>query len=470
METSPAAQPAPDRRAVEEQAAGFGILGEDRDDARQETAEEQAARRRADEERADEEWAARRRAARQEAVEEYAPGLSISRKIMDAHNTATAVLESDAAFSKLAYGRSSSVLDLPFFTEEARLEREQYLARYMIAAGRDLLGAFTELLNTPSIWNRLASSERMMGWGLANAPSPHRARMELAELLEQHIPEVLLALGYRPPPQAEEWADLVQNPVQNMLSVGENEEAFASNSARAQEGLTFFNRRLRSCIEAAEASQEQDGREGSSRFGAAQSSLRTFVLAARNRAIPAALAAGVGGAVIGAPGGPVGMGIGALTGSAASLLTRATEAAATALLAEKGPQGDTPVMAAAQMIRADIEALDECVELIRSSDPTTIESIRFIIRRSVFQILQDAAFCKPPIRDSLENCAKALLSLFGADEFLTDEARQANEAHQVVDIARKLFAEAPPFTLSHEVIEAIKILNERPPSPGTGKT
>ena len=67
--------------------------------------------------------------------------------------------------------------------------------------------------------------------------------------------------------------------------------------------------------------------------------------------------------MIGAPGGPVGMGIGALTGVAASATTAATEAG-TALLAEKGPQGDTPVMAAAQTRRADIEALDECVELI----------------------------------------------------------------------------------------------------------
>ena len=278
MADSPAAQPAPDRRAAEEQAAGFGILGEDREDARQETTEERAA----------EERAAEERAARLEAAEEYSLGLSISRKIMDAHNTATDVLESDAAFSKLAYGRLSSVLDLPFFTEEARFEREQYLAGYMIAAGRDLLGAFTELLNTPSIWDRLAKSERMMGRALANVPSPYRARMELAELLEQHIPEVLLALGYRPPPPAKEWADLVQSPVQSMISVGENEEAFASNSAKAQEGLRFFNRRLRSCIEAAEASQEQDEQVGSSRFGAAQSSLRTFVLAARNRAIPTA--------------------------------------------------------------------------------------------------------------------------------------------------------------------------------------
>jgi hypothetical protein len=87
MADSPAAQPAPDRRAAEEQAAGFGILGEDREDARQETTEERAAEE---------------RAARLEAAEEYSLGLSISRKIMDAHNTATDVLESDAAFSKLA--------------------------------------------------------------------------------------------------------------------------------------------------------------------------------------------------------------------------------------------------------------------------------------------------------------------------------------------------------------------------------
>jgi hypothetical protein len=410
MAGSSAAQPAPGRRAA-------GRLTAKR------VADPRAADRAAEE------------AAEQEAAEQRALGLSISRKLVDAHNTATAVLEADVAFSKLAYGRPS-VFDLPFFEEQAQLEREQYLARYVIAAGRDLLDAFTELLNTPSIWDRLARSELGIGQALAKVPDPFRARMELAELLTQHIPEVLLALSYRPPPPAEEWADLVQNSVRSMLSVSVNEEAFARNSARAQGELRFFNRRLRACVEAAEASQEQDGQDGTSRFGAVQSSLRTFVLAARNRAIPAALAAGAAGAVTGAVGGPAGIGIGALTGSAASLLGTATEAAATALLAEKGTQGDTPVMAAAQVVRADIEALDECVELMRSATSTTAGSIQFIIRRGVFQILQDAAYCTPPVRDILMNWSRTLLSLLDADAFLPDEA------HQIVDIARKVFAHA----------------------------
>ena len=126
------------------------------------------------------------------------------------------------------------------------------------------------------------------------------------------------------------------------------------------------------------------------------------------------------------------MGIGFLSGGAASLLASATEAAATAWLAEAG-QGDAPLVSV-PLVRIDIEALDECIDLMRSATSATIENIRFIIRRGVFQTLQDAADATVPVRDFLWNWGKQLLSL------LDEEAPSADEAHEILDRARARLA------------------------------
>lgn len=130
------------------------------------------------------------------------------------------------------------------------------------------------------------------------------------------------------------------------------------------------------------------------------------------------------------------MGIGALSSASASLIGTVTEAGATALLAKKGPQGDTPVMATARVVRADVEALGECVEFMGSATSTQVESIHFMIRRGVFQTLQDAASYSVPVREKLWKLSGALLSLLDAETFLPDKASQ------IVDAVRKLFAEA----------------------------
>ena len=356
--------------------------------------------------------------------------LSLARKIMESTNTAGTVLEVDAAHSKL------SVYDLPFFQEQAQPERDRYLIELMVGAGRGLLNSFTDLLNADDLWEGLARTERITAQKLANSPYPFRLRMELAELITQHIPEVLRFLGYRPPPSSEHWAVVMQHSVQRLLTVSQDDVAFAGNSATARQELAFFKRRLEALVKAAEENLREDNKNDAPRSSVLLHSLRTVVTAARNRAIPAALAAGAGAAVTGIAGGPAGMGIAFLSGGAASLLASATEAAATAWLADQG-HGDTPAMSTSLAISTDLGALDDCIDLMRSATSATIENIRFIIRRGIFQTLQDAAGSAVPVRDFLWEWSKIMLSLLDSEEFSVDQA------HLIVDEARKPFARMP---------------------------
>lgn len=363
---------------------------------------------------------AKQRAAEEREAEQQAASLSISRQLVRSSNTAAAMLEADAAYNKLATG-GLSVYEQPFFQEEEQFDREQYLAKMMTRAARGLLDAFTDLLNAHEVWDSLAHSELTLRQALRETPSPYRFRMELAELLTQHIPEVLLTLGYHPPPPSEEWADLVQNSVQRLLSATDGNMALARNSAKAHQELAFFTWRLRELVEAAEQSLEEEGKKDKSRFAALRHFLRPAVSGARNRAVPAALASGIRAAAVGVPGGPPGMTAAFLTGSVGSLLETATEAGATALLAERGHE-DAPLISASRAVRADIAALGDCIELMRSATSTTIDNVRFIIRRGVFRTLEDSGDCPIPMRDFLWNWSKDLLSLLEAEEFSVDVA------------------------------------------------
>jgi len=368
----------------------------------------------------------------EQSADPQALSLSLARKLVESSKEATAALQVDAAHSRL------SIYDLPFFQEQAKLERDQYLTMLMVAAGRGLLNSFTDLLNADDLWDRLAHSERAIGQRLINDPQPFVIRMKLAELITQHIPEVLISLGYRPPPPSEQWAELVQNSVQRLLSVSQDDVAFAGNSAKARQELIFFTWRLRTLVEAAEQNLKGNEKNNEPRSSVYLHSLRTIVTAARNRAIPAALAAGAGAAVTGIVGGPAGMGIAFLSGATASLLASATEAAATAWLAEAG-HGDTPAMSASSVISADLGALDGCIDLMRSATSATIEDIRFIIRRGVFQTLQDTAGSTVPVRDFLWGQSRILLSLLDSEQF------SADQAHLIVDEVRKVLARKPNY-------------------------
>ena len=397
-----ALQPEPARRTAEQQAA-----------------EQQAAEQQAAEQQAAEQW----------GTEQQALDLSMARKLVESSNIATAVLEADAAHSRL------SVYDLPFFQEQAQLEREQFLTGMLAAAGRGLLDSFVDLLNADDLWDRLARNDQALGQKLASAPHPFLLRMELAELLTHHIPELLLSLGYQPPPPSEEWTDLVQKSVQRLFTGGQGDGTSARSSERARQELIFFTRRLRTLVEAAEQKRGADEKDDDPQSSEFLHSLRTIVTAARNRAVPAALAAGASAAVAGAAGGPAGIGIAFLSGGAASLFASATEAAATAWLAEPG-HGDAPVMSTSLVITTDLGALDGCIDLMRSATYANIESIRFIVRRGVFQTLQDAADCTVPVRDFLWEWSKVLLSLLDTEPFAFAEA------HQTVDLARQAVAGA----------------------------
>ena len=151
-----APMPAPDRKAAEaaeRKAADDAAYWQQRRAAEREAAERQAA---AELEAAELEAAERRAAAEMEARErvasQQAADLALSRRLVQASNTATAVLEADAAFTKVAQSRLPA-FDLPFFEEQAQIDREPYLERMMTAAGRGLLDAFTDLFHADGLWD-----------------------------------------------------------------------------------------------------------------------------------------------------------------------------------------------------------------------------------------------------------------------------------------------------------------------------
>ncbi len=432
MTSAPAPQPQPDKRAaaddhLEQQRAAARRAADD--DARVE------ARKRADERAEAEEQEERlkeqrRRAEARRRIDELrASELEMSRKLVESSNKAAVALEIDAVYGQL------SAFDLPIFQEQAKLEREQFLATMLTAAGRGLLDSFTDILNADGLWELRALSENEFARELERTPHPFRCRAELVELLTHHIPEVLVALGYQPPPPSESWTDLVQTSVQRLLTASQDEATFTANSAKARKELIFFTWRLRVLVEAAEREIAGEEQPAESRISIIVHSMRNVVTAARNRAIPTALAAGTSAAVAGALAGPAGMGIAFLSGGAASLLASATEAAATAWLANAGV-GDVPVMSPSWAVKADLAALDWCIDLMRSATSATIDSTRFIVRRGIFQILQDAADSAAPMRDFLWEWSKTLLSLLDREIFPLDEA------HQMVDLARSAFAKS----------------------------
>ncbi|HXB49588.1 MAG TPA: hypothetical protein VNW50_17640 [Streptosporangiaceae bacterium] len=440
-----APMPAPDRKAAEaaEQKAAEeraarqrAMAAAQKAAAERQAAEEAAARQRAAERQAAEEAAARQRAsarqaaeeavARERAVAQQTAELAMSRRLMQASNTATAVLEADAAFNKAARSRLSPY-DMPFFQEQAQIEREQYLERMMTAAGRGLLDAFTELFDADELWERLAGQEEVLRGSSSTSFEAVRTRMELAELLTHHIPETLVSLGYRPPPTAEYWTDVVENAVQVICATRPDGGRVASSADIARQELAAFKYRLRIVVEDAEQAQAAAAMDPDSR--SRLPGLRAIVSAARDKAVPAALAAGTSAAIGAVAGGPAGIAIALLSGSVASIVGAVTEAGATALLAERGPQA--LAMSAAQLVRTDLEALDECVQLMWSQTQSTKESISFIIRRGVFQTLQDAAACSAPARDFLWEWSRVFLTLLDTDDL------SAVQAHELVNSARQ---------------------------------
>ena len=211
---------------------------------------------------------------------------------MKASNAAAAALEAEAAYSRL------SALDLPFFQEQARLEQERYLAEMMVAAGRGLLDSFTNLIKADDVWDRLANTERTIGKELVKTAYSFRSRVELTGLLTHHIPETLLALGYHPPPPAEEWTGVVQDSVHRLLTVAK-ECSLQGIAQEARQELIFFTWRLRSLVEAAERSLNENEQTNKSPYKMSPSAVRAAVAYARKKAIPAALAAGARAAVTG---------------------------------------------------------------------------------------------------------------------------------------------------------------------------
>src|ERR1700685_2053205 len=159
-----AMQPAPERKSAEQQAA------EEQQAARERAAEERAARERAARERAAEEQAAEEQAAEEQA-DQQARSLSMARRLLASSNAATTLLEIDSAHDQL------SAFDLPFFQEQAQLERERFLTEVLAAAGRGLLDSFTNLINADDLWDRLARSGHSLRQQQAESPHPYLFRM-----------------------------------------------------------------------------------------------------------------------------------------------------------------------------------------------------------------------------------------------------------------------------------------------------
>jgi hypothetical protein len=221
--------------------------------------------------------------------------------------------------------------------------------------------------------------------------------------------------------------------MQVVLAAGRDAAAVARNAERARQELAFFNQGLRAIVGEAERALGADGADLAGRPQLPR--LRAAILSARSKAVPAALAAGASAAFAGMAAGPAAMGTAVPSGSIAALAAAATEAAATAMLAEHSPPGVTTSLV--QLAHTDLDALDDCAELLRSAAPAALERASFMLRRGVFQTMQDCAGCSFGVRDFLLEWSRAFMRRLDSGEL------SAEDAHVLVNGARLALAKQP---------------------------
>ncbi len=344
-------------------------------------------------------------------------GIVISLRLVGASNKTIDALSKDEEYNRfLAHPLPHR---LPFYEKLVGRDYERSIAARMTEAGRQLVDALTDLLDAREIWDRFASDEQLMEQVLAQ---PFRLRAELAEAISQSLPILLNNLGYHSPPPADEWTNRIQKPLFNMLHSDGNAAAFAHNSANARYELLCFKMRLSELVEDAEEGLEQDKHGKGEKSGRFRHRLRGTLSAALTRALPAALAAAVSGLITGAPAGPAGMVATAATSGGVAALKAVIETVVTTWLAEIGPYRDTSAMSPDWVVDADFKTLGECLQLMGSARESDIENCRFLIRRSVYQTLQDATELPSSTHLPLWNWSGELLSLLDQEPFPVDQA------------------------------------------------
>ena len=306
--------------------------------------------------------------------ETEAPAALPSRIVVDERATilvaraTTAVKVADEALSPL------NSFDLGRLATASRARSQAELDQRLVHAGRDLLLSIEELLADRTVWETMNTDvldERLVGLSGGDL-----ARME--ELLSLNVRVVLEALEYQPPPTADEWAQRLKGPLQQLLT----EEAVdsAGLTAQAQWELSCFAYRLRRAL--------PPGPEDRQTVSSEARKLLAKILRHADIAVPLA----------------IGVGLSSLTDS---LTAGMTTGAAAAIARDKagaklvGSYGETATawMTAKlgrgqeQELAGDVDAytflLNECVDLALTSDEeSSSEQALFLLRRASSGLLQ----------------------------------------------------------------------------------
>lgn len=283
-------------------------------------------------------------------------------------------------------GGTSPARELSRLELAAVAERERVMAGTLTTAAAELVGALDVLVDSPIVWDYLVADARE----LAARPIRRQDLAAVEEIVAASLPDLLRALGYRPPPTAGYWVQAVQDPLRDALHGSPDAPVLDRAVADARQELRFLVYRLRALIQRSYAALSENAGtgEGLDELARARRLLSNGLRGARSTVVPAAIAAGAVAAVFVAPHVAFGAAVLAVAGGAGEEgLRRVVEAAATKLLAAPSPASADPQVE----LRARMAGLHRALsDLLTSHDEDSRENVRFIARRWVYRALATA--------------------------------------------------------------------------------
>jgi hypothetical protein len=336
--------------------------------------------------------------------------LLIAGQVMRASNRAASALDIEAAVA------TAEQHDHSFLDAAALRRRDAYVKQLLVKAGHGLVESLEKLTTDDDFWQELENSEIAIKGNI-----DFETEMTIRELTTHELPYMLTALGYNPPPEASYWTDWMQEPLRSLVDAPFTR--IPRSTALARRELTFFVWRLRYVVNRAE---EELG-AGSTAANNIRPNLGLrrrlawMVRAGRERAIPAALGAGVAGliaagpfgALTGATGGAVVGFASEATKEAAKIAVQAACAEGLAMLPARSRHMDLPVgeVLSANMIW--VRAYSDWLAPSASDEDFGLG--RFMMRRGLFSMLQAAEELPGVFQSKLWNLARDVIDAVGEE-------------------------------------------------------
>jgi hypothetical protein len=278
----------------------------------------------------------------------------------------------------------------------ARDRLDRYVSKELSRAARGLINTIGDVLADDLLWKRLRESSTDF------QSIAFRREMQLREIISHHIPDLLTSLGYVPPPPTDSWTSWVQGSLARAL---DSDKSDRDRTEEAKRELAFLRLRLNVLVEKMTRSLEEEGsRSSPERRRNLRGALSAAVGVARQSAIPAAIGAGVAGGIAGGPVAALtGVGGSAVVGTLVSegakeFFKKTVEAAVIAGLGHTAPRRTST----GHPLPEKFSQLREALLLFHSArEGSQQESARFIVRRSIFDLLAYADCLSAPAQQDL---------------------------------------------------------------------